>query len=590
MKTYKQKAAYAVLSFALVGSFVQSTDHNPKLGNETYYGSGYVERSPEFGDVTLSFNVNCLKSAEEVRTALEKVSAPIWKTVTTKITDFTETDRHFWGDVKDVYSQEDSLLRQVPPHQDRAGKTIAGSLKRYSTCDTKVELPLNSPVGKVFGGTQTLSIRASDMDWLEGVVRSVQKLPQGVQKHEVKISVSGIKYDVTESTKRDMRVEVQKQARLAATGPGSKFERDKTTLKIASAHFLGQSLAAAPFSQVDFKTPVEKGKAPIVSVELPFAYTIYAEAGDRASNNPAKVGLTSSYRAVGKKVSKADFGEATVTVGATCIVSSDKAGDSIKTEAAAVQTALQAIQGKTATSETDRVTVGEPAVGQAYTFEPASWSDKLDENRQSYPVLSYFDKCTGKTIPAPAKGELTPYYAVSQSFTVRTTDFKVLITTIESLRAKYSVSNTSPTAVSVDVSDAAANVTDATKQKLLQEAREDAATCILDPKGSLAGDAQGNKFTCVYLKSLRIAPIRSLGGGAPMAKGHSPMPESAQMEAAPSGAPPAEPQLDVVIIPKAGDLRGKVGVAEYERHYAFQFQFETEDYVPLLKGRSTPLP
>jgi hypothetical protein len=588
MKQYKQKSAYAALALALVAGQVQSADNNPKLGSETYYGSGYVERAPEFAEVSVTFGVQCLKSAEEVRTAIEKKSAALWKTVTTEITGFTETDRHYWGDVKDIYGQEDSVLRQVQPRQDRTGKTIPGSLKRYSTCDQKQELPLNTPVGTIYSGTQRIEFRSSKMDWLEATVRAVQKLPQGVQKDEVKITVSAIKYDVTEATKRDMRVEVQKQARLAATGPGSKFERDKVTLKFASAHFMGQRLEAAPYQNLSFKTPVEKGKAPVVSVELPFSYTIYAEAGDRVNNSPGKVGLTSNYRAVGKKIGKADFGETSVSVSATCVASPDKAADAIKAEAGAVQAALQAVQGKTATSETDRVTVDEAAVGTAYPYEPATWSDKLDENRQSYPVLSYFDKCTGKTVPAPAKGELTPYYTVTQSFALRTTDFKALTETIESLRAKYAVSKASPNAVSVVVNDAAANVTDATKQKLLQEAREDAASCILDTKGSLAGDVQGNKFTCVHLQSLRIQaePILSKSGRSFRA---APESASAQAMDAPGGAP-AELPLDVVVIAKPGDLRGAVAVAEWERHYAFQFQFETEDYVPLLKGRSTPLP
>ncbi len=589
MMQYKQKSAYAALALLLVGSQVQSADSNPKLGSETYYGSGYVERAPEFAEVSVTFNVQCLKSAEAVRTAIEAKSAALWKTVTTEITDFNETERHYWGDVKDIYPQKDSFLRQVAPHQDRNGKVVPGSLKRYSTCDSKVELPLNTPVGTIYSGNQTIEFRSSKMDWLEAAVRSVQKLAQGTQKDEVKITLSPIRYDVTEATKRDMRVEVQKQARLAATGPGSKFERDKVTLKFASAHFLGQRLEAAPYQNLSFKTPVEKGKAPVVSVELPFTYTIYAEAGDRVSNSPTKVGLTSNYRSVGKKVSKADFGETTVNVSATCITSPDKAADTIKAEVAAVQAALEAVHGKTATSETDRITVEEAQVGTTSPYEPASWSDKLDENRQAYPVLSYFDNCSGKTIPAPAKGELTPYYSVTQSFTLRTTDFKLLSNTIESLRAKYTVSATSPTAVTVLVSDAAANVTDATKQKLLQEAREDAATCILDNKGSLAGDVQGNKFTCVHLKSLHIQaePMRKSRG---QDFGRSLQPESAAaMESAPGGAP-AEPGLDVVVIAKPGDLRGAVAVAESERHYAFEFQFETEDYVPLLKGRSTPLP
>src|SRR5690606_26161355 len=106
----------------------------------------------------------------------------------------------------------------------------------------------------------------------------------------------------------------------------------------------------------------EKGKAPKVSVDLPFVYTIYAEATDRidAANRRSTVGLHSEYQVTGSAVSEADYAQMDISVSAKCIVSKDKAEAAIAATSKDIEKALIAYHGGKQSTEKDRVTVLTP--------------------------------------------------------------------------------------------------------------------------------------------------------------------------------------------------------------------------------------
>lgn len=594
MRSIQNPATLAAVGLFLATSV--SAQENPKLGRETYYGSGYTERAPEFAQFAIKMSVSCQKSEEAVRSVLEKRMLPYWDEITKKIPGSTETDFRAWGNVANIESFPDSHLVSTPPSTTKEGVFVAGTSKRLSDCEPGKEIPLETAPSKAYRGSLTVVLRSKDMDWVEKLLATVQKEPAAKLPGEVAIETTQtengnvnrtgtILYDVAQATRQDMRVEVQKQARLAATGPGSAFEKDKKNLRIASAHFLGQRFSSAPPANVSVKMPIEKGKAPVVNVEIPFAYTIYAEAGDKKSGSTTQVGLHSEYRIVGRHTTNADYAEVQPVISASCLLDYGSAADKIKSETADVLAQFEALQAKKPNTETDRVTLGEPVPRQMddLHFSPVKWEGVRGSDGQ-FTVLEYWDPCAGKVIPAPKKNTPFPvYYTVSRTLTARSANFKGLLDTMEAVSKKYGVGTATPTQVKVEVGNAMGQVTDKHKQELIRDARENAQACILDPNGSLAADAIGHEFTCVHLKSIRIVADRGFPMPAPggSAKGRSAPERADALQEAP---------VETEVVMKDGDLRPRIVLSESERHYAFDYQFQTEDYAPTLKAAAKPLP
>ncbi len=579
----KTLTVFAALSLLSTQPGLAAED--PKVGSETYYGSGYVEKAPEFGEVRLSVSIQCGQSAAEVQQLMENKVLPVWKTITSKILGSSETDRHQWGDIQIGTSPESNLV-STPPSFDPKGNLTPGSLKRYLTCGDKREVALDQAGGLVYSGSQTLVVRSSDLNWLESLVQTLAQSAEPSKTETVQIIPSAIRYDVSSATKRAMRVEVQKQARLAATGPGSKFESDAKTLRFTNAKFVGQHLARPPEQDVQISSPIARGQAPLVEAEVPFVYVIYAEAPDRLMPSSDRKGLVSEYRTVGRHQSKADFAEASVTVTSSCHLSAKEAADAIQKDSADVLAVLKSIQGAVPSSEEARVTQAEITTSTHFPYSPSKWATSPTNGQ--FEVLEQLDRCTGKTVAAPKqKQSASPYYMATQTYSIRTRKFDSLNKELGLLRSEYGKRTIPTNGVFVTVGEAYGNVTNATKQKILQAAREDAAACLLDPAGSLAADAQAHGFSCAHLRNLRVASVFLQNEGARGARFFKDGP----MESAQAPGASASDSLEVEIIQKEGDLRGMIVVPESERHYAFEYEIRSEDYVPALKTPvSTPKP
>jgi hypothetical protein len=554
---------------------------NPKQGRETYFGTGYTERAPEYGEVFFTFKTDCQQNEKAVREALKAKIDPIWNAINKKVTTYSETDRKYWGDVKDINGKPDSV---IPPREDGNKKT-SEKAKRFSVCND-IELPIESPVGLIYSGNQKIGVRSSDLDWLEGVEKAVLALPQGKLKTEVEYSTSKIKYGVTERTADQMAVEVRRQARNLATGPGSLFESDRKALRFESAHLIASRVQYSPLQNALMGSPIEKGKAPKVSLSLPFVYTIYAEGTDLIdpSNRRGSSGLQAEYQAQGTAVTEADYGRVAIVVSKGCLTKPENAGDSISALSEAINGKLEKFQNKKSRTESDRYTMRNLQVFEDLSvYTAVKWREPGDNPNLA---LSFFDACSGKTVDAPKNGQvsgLPKYYVAKQEFELRSSDFASLIGEVEKLQDENSTRAASATDARVVVGDAIGQVTKATLSKLLLKARESASACVLDPKGALSDDAQ--RFQCAHLKSIRIeGAFGGRGRGLEEGAGLLSASPKADFGGAPGGAPGGN-ELPIVTETRDGETRPRM---IKEATFAFDYQFVTADYVPSFKTPALP--
>lgn len=563
--------AGAVLACALtVGLAHGATPQNdPKVGRGSYFGTGSAERAPEFAEVQIQLNVQCRKSAEDVAKAIDAESAPLWKAIVAKVpTDkFTETDRTYWTSIA-VTESEGSRIDVRPPTKDHVGSPP----KRIDVCTGKA-LPLDAEVPAVYSGIQRIGVRSADLDWVEALARALNERPDAQGKTAVKVTHGGVQYDIKAETKRALYEEVLGKAREAATGPGSQFESDKKTLKFESAHFLGHRLAFNNASRVQVGDAVAKGKAPKVTLELPLVYTVYAEAADVVAGKETK-GLETAYEIQGTATVDADYASTNLAVSVNCQPKKESATEAIVGPSKAILNQLVAFQGDRKPTETDKLVDNEAtAPSPYYPYLPIGWADEGKK------VTDYLDLCTQKTVPAADSGnlqDLPAYFRASHGFELRSSRFDALVTLVDALREKH-VRPSSAGSVKVSVSNATAQVVEATKQKLVIAAREQATKGILDRKGPLAADVAAHKFLLAHLKSVRPGTLRPQGPGGPAFGAAAPMaPESAGLQ---SGA--------VVITPvvKPNERRPTYPLTA---SYLFEYEFRTANYVEELQPKKLP--
>lgn len=262
-----------------------------------------------------------------------------------------------------------------------------------------------------------------------------------------------------------------------------------------------------------------------------------------------------------------------------CITKPENAGSTIAALAESVSSKLERFQNKKAATETDRFTAGNVDVGDdSSVYTAVKWQETGDNPNQ---VVSYFDRCSGKTVDAPKNGQLNslPKYSIArQVFELRSSDFAALINEVEKLQGEFG-KTTSALDARVEVGDAIGQVTKATSSKLLQQARESASACVFDPKGALADDVAAQRFQCAHLKSIRIESVergaRSLEFASPAA---------ALKSDAPGGVPSGD-ELPIVSVKRDGETRPRMFK---EATFAFDFQFVTADYVPSFKAPALP--
>lgn len=566
-------------------AFAAETPADPRLAKLTYEGSGSAELAPEFGEVSITFSVACQKSAADVRTAIEAVSAPVWKAISGKVKTVSETDKANWGDIGSISENEGAPLQVTYPSAD--GK-VKGEAHRVETC-TGTKLGVTDVRPSTFSGSQTIGVKSSDLNWLEGLTKAARLTKQDKARNTVKVNTGSIRYAATEASKRNLIVKALEAAREEALGANSKFASDKKTLKLVNAHYLGHHAANPPMYEATVGTAIAKGQAPKVALDVPMTYTIYAEAKDLiATSSTQAVGLKSDYEVTGKALVDADFATISASLSIACQTDKAVAIKAIAPVASDVEKSLNDIHGGLKGTETDRLTVHEGGEASPYyPYTPIAF--KLGENNR--PVATqYLNTCTNTIVEAPATGstsDLTVYYTATRNFELRSKDFAKLVMNAEELQKKYNTTTVNPAETRVTISDAVADATDATKRKLSIAARENAMKTVLDPKGPLAQDVTAHGLVKAHVVNVRVgSPRPSRNDGA--------MLESASMKsrsmaapmaamAAPGGAP-AEMPVEVVM--KDGSQRPQFRVV---RHYAFDVQAISENYVPLL-NKAKPAP
>lgn len=546
--------------------------NDPKVGSGSYFGTGSAERAPEYAEVQIDLVVSCRKSAEDVAKAIDAESAPIWKSIAEKapVEKFSETDRSFWTSIV-VTESEGSKVDVRAPQKNKP----QAAAKRIDVC-TGQELPLDAVVPNVYSGRQRLGIRSSDMDWIEALVRTLNERPQGASKTAVKVTNHGIRYDLKAETKRAMYEEVLGKARDAATGKGSQFESDKNTLKFASAHFVGHKPAFGNPTNVRVGEALAKGQAPKVTLQLPLVYTVYAEAADVVGGKTKK-GLETSYEIQGSATVDADYASSGITLSVNCQGKREAATQALLPLSRELLLTLERFQGDRKPTETDKFVDHEASAATPYyPYLPIAW-----EGEDQAKVKTYLDLCTQKSVAAAASGkleDLPAYYQASKAYELRSSRFANLLALIETLRDRH-VRPSAAGAVKLAVSPAVAQVLEATKQKLVIAAREQATKGVLDPKGPLAADIGAHKILTAHLKSVRpgrLTPATADGAAFGAA------PAAAALESAPGGG------LDISPVVKPNERRPTY---PYTASFLFEYEFRTVNYVEqLAKKPMGPMP
>jgi hypothetical protein len=369
---------------------------DPKVGRGSYFGTGSAERAQEYAELQIDLGVSRLGSAADVARVIDAESAPIWRSIAAKSPSAraSEMDRSFWTSIV-VSESEGSRVEVTRPNPQT---NTPGSARRIDNCSGRA-LPLEAAVPSVYGGTQRLGIRSSDLDRVEALARTLNERPQNPAKTAVRVTHQGVRHDLKADTKRVMYEEVLGKAREAATGAGSQFESDWKTLKFASAHFLGHRPAFDTGTDVQIGDALACGQAPKVTLPLPLGYTVYAEAADVVNPKGGTKGLETAYEIQGRVAVDADYASTDVTVSVNCQVRKEDATRAIGPTSGEILASLTRFQGDRRPSETDKLVDNEASAATAYyPYLPIEW----DPDTQK--TVTYLDLCTQRTAAAVGSG------------------------------------------------------------------------------------------------------------------------------------------------------------------------------------------
>lgn len=580
----------AALAVALNGPVATGDTPNPKIGTLSYVGSGHAERAPEYATTSITINVQCQKSADAATQALETAAGPLIAAIVKQTPAAqTETDGMTISDVT-TSRRPGANISQEYYRNNTAIKVV-----RKNNCTGK-NVAFDAKVPDTFAAVQAITVRSSNLGWLEGLVRTAAKLnaPQAPVTAP-RVGVNGPGYALTGATRRAMLVEVDTKAMEDATGANSSHAKDASSLHLANAKLISRSLLsennpyASPFERyLKGNAASTKGGKPSVKATVPFTYTVYADTEDRLDPKSSVLtkGFDQNYEVTVEKNVDADYGTVNVGIQVACQASAEEAATAIKGASMDVLKRLEAIQGKAAYTETDGIENNEPGVPySSHNIQAIAY----DANGQP---SKYFDLCTQEEISweeRDARLKKNGSYAVGRNFGIRSKDFNALRKLVSELSAEYGQSTGAPTDLQVNVSTISTNLTRATRATLEQAVREDANACFLDPKGALAANKQSQGFLCAHLKSVRVGKEQTnqpkLGGGARSFE--SAMPVAA---AAPSDAGPGGSEQEVIVITEVVKEAGQRPLKTLDRTYEFTYEILSHSYTGPLGPATTPMP
>lgn len=551
----------AIFSF---NSAIAQDPPNPRIGYNDYIGTGTASRAPEVGEVWFTWETGLHDSDESARTTLNELTAPYWKAIQAKIPadKIDELNRPFWEEIVVSGPARGDQIKMISERPDR-GLVEQKPVRKATRIDlrTGAELPLEGLAAPVYSAMHTFGVRSSDLNWLEGLVRTIKKQKlDAAPLRGVQLSGGEIAYDVSEATKVAMLDEIYAKTKEEAIGRGSKFEIDKEHLLFTSAFFKGKAPAYASRYQPEVGNPVASGEAPLVTLTLPFAFEAYAENGDLIDSSKwKKEGVSSKYDVEGKASTKADFAEVTLTLTA----------DRCEDRAALARISKEPQQNFIAlarnfvathpVSESHRMQEVEGTLERYWPYEPIKWN-------ADNAVTHFRDQLTGKLVASPASGsmqELPPYWTTSRTVTLRSHDFAGLLKWTQAMRKTYGTRE-------LQIPVPTGGILDATRAKLSLAARQDAVKKITSATGLVACDSAQQNFSCVHITKIeegRIAQAKSRGAERMMmAQG---APEAAF---AAGGAPPSDDELVVEVEFRPGEERPLVKMGPKTVAYTIEFQ------------------
>ncbi len=583
MNSYRRAALICAICLGspLILFAEEANENDPRFATVDYRGSGIAEHAPEYGEAFFQFQVQCRTSAADVRTAIQTVSKPIWDAILKEVPeldaakDFSETRARFAGETGNITESPGSRYEVTAPTiNPKTMEVTPGKTERLNVCSGEA-VALDAKVATVFAGNRRFGVRTENLAWLEGLVRTVNAHEKRGLKEpgSVEFSATPVEYRVKRATLEDMLLDVQTQARDSATGKNSLFASDKEIFQFASATPIGRQPAAEPIFLANIGHPLKRGAPPKVTLDVEFAFTIYAESQNAIPpNEKDRDGGVWTYPISGRAVLDADFAESTVTLKTTCHDSATAAAEALAATADSVVKELQTFHGEKAATETDRFTQNQPAA-PSEVFPPPYLAVAWDTTKEDFPVTKYLNTCTLEQVAAPDKGgvdKLPPMFQASQVLSVRSSRFNDILTLVEKLQTTFDVPATSTDAVDVSISNAVGDAAQSTKLELERLARADAAKQAMAADGQVATDARTFRYTEAYFRGLAESFFRA----------------KAILESAPApfGALSNEDRasdtedLNVEVVTIADDERP---VHRMVRHYIFRYEVRSKNYVEL---------
>ncbi len=578
--------AAGFLSVAVAHAADDNSQENPRLGRVTYYGTGTAERAPDYGEVYVTFKVECQSSPEAVVQAINAASHKLWNTILKEVSpeNYSETERTYWTEIRDIAATDSTTIKEKGE-----GKSV--KLVRVDRC-TQKEIALDAKVPFLYGGSQRLGVRTSKLDWLEALVASVKKQPDAKNPSDLKATTDGIAYAVTRATEESMKAEVEKEAADQAIGQDSDYRADLSTLRIQEAFFVGRrTVPYAPQIGEQIGEAVQSGTAPRVTLKVKMKYGFSIATKnllqrredpriDPAPNAPSAkpANNTAEYEEIGEAQALADYAQLSVTVRTSCHASQADALAALKAKSSKVIDTLKAIQGNKEPSETDRLTVEEERAFGRTAVRPIE--DRQEDGKTI--VTRYRNTCTSEIYDANEATEAVQnrlYYEASQKLTLRSVDFAGIVASENTL---VSLNDQNPSTSSVVVeSNSFGKVKEVTRKALLIQARKDAAARLQDVNSALnreGGNADVYGYQNAYLINIEVAEADSL---RPLPQARSLGLEKAAIasdgRAAP-GAPPEE--LDLQIENRDNNTRPTLSL---RKTLAFDLRILTSDFLEEAK-------